>query len=641
MRRHRSHEILAPWQTGAGSAEAGALAAVRIEPVLRRRRPMFALDLYLSGAGGDAVVPLVLADPPAVVDRDRDPLIWPAAFAGGDEVAEALAARILPHLERLVLAGEPVAEHVVAFAPAPRFEAARAAGCFGAAPLREALARLAPYRYARRFARGRSVAIDAADAVGGWALLRSVAAAGVAARRRDPVACAWYGEPPEAPGRAEVAIVARDADAGEAPCVLRLDAEGPNRIDVVDPLPLDVGIVFDPAEGPVRRWFAVERAPEPVTLTPVPPYVAAGGSAGRIAVVLGRGDAARLPSADTDEAAALVEALAAEGFSAFLADSPADVAGADLVHLVGTRDGARARAVAEAARAAGAPLAVHAYEERAEDGGWWGAAVTRHCFDYGADERDVESYLELLARRAVSIGPAGAGEPYAPPAADLDGVAAALREAAVVFVASAAEAEHVRRRGCAAPIELVPPLARTAAAAAIGALVGGDPFALVHAPVAPHANQLLVARAAADAAIPLVIAGPVADGAYLELIREFAGPGAVVLAGEPEPGVASALRCAAAVAVDVAWLGCGGSRLAAASLAGAQLVVAGGRSIEAAAHRCDPGDLRSVARALGAAWDEAPRSRARTRAEAFERFAPAAAVRAVVRGYARAAGVRA
>ena len=35
MRIHRTHEFIAPWSTGAPVLDAGRLAAVRIEPVLR------------------------------------------------------------------------------------------------------------------------------------------------------------------------------------------------------------------------------------------------------------------------------------------------------------------------------------------------------------------------------------------------------------------------------------------------------------------------------------------------------------------------------------------------------------------------------------------------------------------------------
>jgi hypothetical protein len=648
MRVHRTHDVLAPWSTGTPVLDAARLTAVRIEPVLRQRKPALALDLYLAGDDGDTIVPLVLADPAALVDRDRDPLIFPYGTPGDDAFAFALGERVLPHLERLVLGGERVAEHVLAFGAAPRFDAARAAGCFGAAPLRDALARLAPYRYARRFARGKSVRIDAPDAVGGWAMLRAVANAGVVPAHRDPSALAWYGDAPPAAQRADVAIVGRLADAGDSACVLRLDpatSAGHAGVDayvveVVDPLPLDVGIAFDPGEGPARRWFAVERAPEP-RARPLPDlaFTATGGSAGRIAVVLGRGDAVARPAADTDEARALTAALRAEGFDAFVAE-PREAAGADLVHLVGTRDGRRARAVVDAARRAGVPVAVHAHDDDAERGGWWGAAVTRCCFEYGSEERDVEAYLNLLARRAVSVGAARADVPFAPDEAGADDANAALRDAGIVFAATEEEATAIRTRtGRRGPVAVVPPVATFAAPLPIGRLVGPDPFALVHAPIGPLANQLPVARCAARAGIPLVVAGPVADASYLERLREFGGAGLVVLAGEPSPGVAAALRAAAGVVVDAAWIGDGGARLAASALAGARLVVAASRSFAAAGvdvRRFDPADTEALTRALGEAWDDALRAPHRPSPDALAALAPAVAVRAIVRGYAAA-----
>ncbi|MBV8299528.1 MAG: hypothetical protein JO083_08310 [Candidatus Eremiobacteraeota bacterium] len=658
MRTHRTHELLAPWSVGTPVLDPARLAAVRIEPVLRQRRPALVLDFTLAGEGGTTVIPLVLADPATVVERDRDPLIFPAGTPGDDAFALALGERILPHLERLVLAGEPFAEHVVRFGEVPCFDAARAAGCYGAAPLREALVRLAPYRYARRFVRGRTVRIDAPDAIGGWALLRALGTVGVAAGRRDPAALAWYGDAPEASGRADVAIVAADADPGDAACVLRLDpgisgrpsAGAEQLVEVVDPLPLDVGVSSDPAEGPVRRWFAVERAPEPaVRAVAADAYAAAGGSSGRVAVVLGRAHALVRPGADTDEARALVAALGAEGFDAVLAESPDEAAGADLVHLIGTRDGRRARTVVEAARRAGVPVAVHAHDNDAPAGGWWGAEVSRYCFEYGADEHDIATYLGMLARRAVSVGPARADVPYAPPEAAPDDAAAALRDASVVFAASEDEAETIRRRtGRTAGVLIVPPLAPpsapvgTSAApnARVGRLVGADPFVLAEAPIGPLGNQLLVARCAADAGIPLVVAGPVADASYLERVREFGGPGLIVLAGAAFAAAGNALRAAAAVVVDAAWVGEGGARLAAAAQLGTRIVLADRRPFEAPGvrvRRFDPADAGALTRALGEAWDEAVRAPGKAAPETLAALAPAAVVRALLRGYAASA----
>ncbi len=641
MRLHRTHELLGPWSTGTPVLDADRLAAVRVEPVLRQRRPALVLDLYLAGDDGDTIVPQVFVDPAVAIERDRDALIFPFGTPGDDAFALALAARVLPHLEGLVLGIERVHEHVLELAPAPRFAAARSAGCFGAAPLRDALTRLAPYQYARRFARGRTVRLDAPDAVGGWALLRSTGTVGIAEGRRDRDACAWYGDAPAAPERAELAVIDAAGDPGAALVVVRLDVSANGGLAVVDSLPLDLGIVFDPAEGPVRRWFSVERSVEPAARElPDCSSVPAGGSSGRIAVVLGRADGVARPGADTDEARALVDALRGEGFEADLAEEPDDAVGADLVHLIGTRDGRRARAVVEAACRARVPVAVHAYDDDAAAGGWWGATVTRLCFEHGSEERDVTAYLRLLAQRAVVVGAARAGVPYAPDEAAPDDAATALRDASIVFAASEDEAETIRRRtGRRGPLAVVPPLADAAIPATVGALVGRDPFVLVHAPIGPLGNQLAVARAAAISKTPLVIAGPVADASYLERVREFGGPQLIVLAGEPSRELAAGLRRAAGVVVDAAWIGEGASRLAASALAGTVLVVADGRPFHApglAVRRFDPADVAALTRAMGEGWDDALRSTHRPAAETVAALAPGAAVRAIIRGYAEA-----
>lgn len=643
MRRHRTHEIITPWSTGTGAYDASRLAAVRIEAVLRQRRPALALDLYLCGDGGDTIVPLVLVDPAAAIERDRDPLVFPFETPADDRFALDVAQRVLPYLEQLILRGERIVEHVLFLADAPRFRAARAAGCFGAAPLRDALARLAPYRYARRFVRGRTVRIDAPDATGGWAMLRGACAAGVTDAARDAAASAWYGEPPPAIESPDVCIAGANADAGGAPCVLRLDAaaaaHASGAIEVIDPLPLDVGLVFDPAEGPVRRWFVVERAPEPMLgAATVELRTSRSTCAGRIALIAGRADAQLRPSADADESAALAAGLSAHGFEVVEVQLPLELDGSDLVHVVGAREGRRVRAIVERARRAGIPVAVHAYDEDAAGGGWWGAEVARYCFEYGGDDADVTAYLAMLAGRAVSAGDISAARPYAPELAAVDDASVALREASIVFVATDAEADALRRRtDRRGPIHVVAPLAPQAELAPVGRLVGSDRFALVHAPIGPIANQLLVARCAADAAVPLVVTGPVADASYLERVREFGGSGLVVLAGEPSPPVAAALRAAAGLVVDAAWVGDGGARLAAAALAGARLVVADRRRFDVpgvSVRRFDVAGAVALTRALGEAWDEVLRGAAPVTPATRAALSPAAVVGTIVRAYA-------
>lgn len=642
MRLHRHHLALRPWSIGAPVLDAQRLVVVRLERVLLARGPSLVLDLVLEDEDALTVIPGVLLDSGALVDRARDALIFPDGMPGTDGFGVALAERVLPHCENALLDGVAVVEQVVALTASPRFEAARAAGCYGAAPLRDALARLAPYRIARRFARRLAVTIDAPDAVGGWALLRDAASVGVAQRRREPAACAWYGEPPAPSAAVELAILDENAAAADAPRTLRIGGADSEGIPIVDPLPLDVSWSSDPIEGPVRGCVHVSvasaSAPPPTAdLT----YAGSGGSAGRIALVAGRRDGTRLPAADTDEITALALALRSEGFAVDVG-LDGGVADYDLVHIFGTRDGAHVAALADGARRAGVPLAITPHDDEPERGGWWGAAVTRLCFEHGRDEASLRGYLGLLARRAVSVGPVQALTPYAPPWAGSEARRAALRDATVVFAQDEMEAVVLRELGRMGAIHVVPPLVRVEPAASVAALVGNEPFVLVHAPIGPAGNQLPLARVAADLRLPLVVAGPVEDASYLERIRQFGGNDCVLLPNEPTPEVSRGLRAAAAVIVDPAWIGWGSSRLAAALLDGTRVVVAERRRLTAddGVRRFDPADTAALARALGESWDAAASGRLR-QTDLLERFHPLHALRAVVGGYAAAAAATA
>ena len=629
------HSVIAPWTIGTCAFEPERLAAARVEPVLVLRRTMLAVDLAFVGDGGCGVIVGVLADVPRITERDRDPLVWPAACDVTDAQAAGLAERIVPLLEPLVLSGSHIDEQVFRLGPCAWFDAARAAGCYGAAPLTEALRRLAPYRWARRLARGRTVRIDAPDAAGGWAVLRDCADVYVDDAARDEAQERWYGRAPAPPAGCDIAIAGAGVHAAEA-TLIRLDVDAGVSVAVVEPLAFDVDFAFDEREGPVARRFAVERS-VPRAPGVAHSHAALGGSSGRIALA-GRSDLLELPAADTDEALALAAALRSEGFEAVLHAGAFDPAGYDVVHLFGVRDGRAVRALAEAVRRARIPLAVHAFDDDAASGGWWGAAVTRWCFEYGFDEADVTRYLGLLARRAVALGDVRADVPYAPPEVGASEADAVLREAAVVYAASQAEAGAIAKRtGRRAGILVVPPLCAPAPPESIGALVDG-PFALVHAPIAPAANQLLAARAAAQARVPLVLAGPIVDASYLELVRAFGGPDLAVVP-EPPPGVATALRAAAAAVVDPGWLGAGHSRTAAAALAGTPLAISERRLAEfpgAFVRRFDPADVHGLARALGEVWDEGLRGAHRVEAATLAALDSGAALRAIVSGYATA-----
>jgi len=84
-------------------------------------------------------------------------------------------------------------------------------------------------------------------------------------------------------------------------------------------------------------------------------------------------------------------------------------------------------------------------------------------------------------------------------------------------------------------------------------------------------------------------------------------------------------------------VGEGGSRLAAAALAGTRLALADRRRFDVpgvAPRRFDPADATALTRALGDAWDEALRAPARPAPETVAALAPGTVVRTIVRGYA-------
>lgn len=645
MRTHRIAVAARPWRTGSIEVGVATLAVARVEGVSRQRKGTLAVDLFFGAPSGSAVVPAVVVDPPMLLARERDALLWPAgtedlaADGALAEIEDAVVTALAPAVRELAW----IDERILRFADASLFDEARAAAAFGAAPYRESLLALAPYLYARRLCAGRRVLLDAAGAPGGARVLAQTALAVVVPPERLDASALWYGVEAGGPGgEPEVAIVDGDG-AAAAPTVLRLDGRAGVVVGAAAPYPLDVAPTFDPLEAPPARLFAVERAAEPALRSlRIPAPRGGGGSAGRIRILAGRRDAAHRPGADRDEAAALAAALGAEGFDAAVVATAREAVDADLVHVVGLADGGFVREVADAAREGGVPFAVHAYAEDVAHEGYWGAAVTRFCFEYGPDERSVGEYLKLLARRLVAIGALTAASGYVDPAARLDDARRVAADAGVIFAQSEEEARLLERLGLSVRPVVVPPLlGADAEPAAIGARVGPDPFVLVHAPIGPEANQLLVARAVADADLPLVVAGPVADAAYLERTREFGGPRLVVLP-EPDPATAAALYAAAAVYVDASWIGNGLARIARAGVHGCELVLANrrltGDLLPGEGPRwADPADAASLTRAVGEAWDAAivragaPGETARHLATRVE---PRDALAAIVAGYA-------
>jgi glycosyltransferase involved in cell wall biosynthesis len=265
--------------------------------------------------------------------------------------------------------------------------------------------------------------------------------------------------------------------------------------------------------------------------------------------------------------------------------------------------------------------------------------VAPYCFGYSNDDRSVSAYLDMLAGRAVEVDGVNANAPFAPPIVGLAESERVLAAADVVLVNSERERATVEAFRPRRPTFVVGPLPVDGAAGRpIGARVGTDPFALVHAPIWPEANQLLLARAALTLGLPLVLAGAVADPAYAERLREFA-PDRVILLPEPDPATVAGLYRSASIVADAAWTARGHARLTTAAALGAAVVCSRNRWLElpeGGFWTVDPADTASIARGIGEAWDAAVRSDPRigtTAAAARERLRSAAA--AIVAGYAK------
>jgi hypothetical protein len=637
------------WRTDAlrDLARAELLVAARIEPIMRSREPAAFIDLHFSDGERNVTLPLVYLDLAQLDVREYDPLVFPHGVLNvvSDARANAIVERLLPDLERRALAGGFWSEEVIRAGAAPAFERARERGYFGAAPFAVSLPRIAAAVYAQRFATAKRVVAYGAGAAEAAAFLRGAAQSCAVEGEAEADAAAWYGTFEAAgPGVSYDLAIGSGPPPFPATAIVRLDPgdHGGTQLTVASPLPADVMVSFDPADGAPAGTFSVlaEREPFARPAPPIEMISTAGGSAGRIAIVV-RPDAALAPDSDTDEAAALARALQAEGFTAEVLDDVAKVVafGPDLVHIFGVRPGAHARRVADWAADARKPLVVHALHEAPANGGFWGAMVAPYCFGYSADDRSVTTYLDLLARRAVEVDGVTAGVAFAPATVGLPDAERVLALADVVLVNSERERALVDALRPRRPTFIVPALPTTfAAPEPVAAHVGPDPFILVHAPIGPEGNQLVLARAAGEVGVPLVFAGAVTDPLYAERLREFA-PAAVYLLGEPGPGLTAGLYRSAAVVAGAAWTSRGHGRLLSAAALGAALVCSQNLWLglpDEGRWLVDPADVRSVTRGLGGAWDAAARAETsiRTTAELARKHVQTAAA-AIVAAYAK------
>ena len=648
MRTHRVFPALQAWSWRADLlrelASGEHLVAARIEPVTRGREPTAFLDLHFSDGERAITIPLVYVDIAQLDVREADPLLFPHSVLGTltDARAKEIVDRVLPELERRAIDGGFRIEEVLRFGDASRFAVARERGFFGAAPLATSLPRIAPAIYAKRFSVGKHVVAYGPDAFELGAFL-SGAGTPCLVIGDDPVARAWYGEfgAADTSQSYDLAIGTGPAPVSAATHVCVGGGGSGRAIALEVPVPADLMVAFH-AMAADAGHFTVATTREPYTrLAPdVALSAPVGGSAGRVAIVV-RPDAALVPDADTDEAVALAQALGREGFAVEVVSSidGLDAFLPDLVHLFGVRPGAFARRVAQWASDARKTLAVHAYHEAPADGGYWGALVSPYCFSYSGDDRSVSTYLDLLMRRAVEVDGIGPNMKYAPPVMGLPDSEHVLGMADVVFVNSERELRAVEPYRKRRPTFVVAPIPLIAVAPEpVGTLVGSDPFILIHGPIGPEGNQLMVARGAASVGAPLVLAGTIDDPRYAERLREFAAAQLQIL-DEPSPALTMGLYRSAAVIADASWIGRGHSRLATAAALGASVVSSRARWVDLLGNESrtvDPADLNSIARGIGEAWDNAiNREESIEAAASFARERMAAAAASIVAAYAK------
>ncbi|HEY1727886.1 MAG TPA: hypothetical protein VGG22_05920 [Candidatus Baltobacteraceae bacterium] len=618
MRYHLTHHELAICFGSAPIAEIAApetLVAARFEPVLRGDKGSATLDLHFSREGKHASVACIVVDVAMLEARERDPLVWPESIRSSGIDDAAIAARVEPWLAELLAQGSCTRETWKIFgdeSEEARFMRAREAGFLGAAPLEDVARRAAPFVYARRLIRSRDVVIASRDAALGATLLASYARR-VRIEGDDALGIAWYG-PAIEPADSDVLIVdgehRANSEAREARVVIDLDCASDGfRIAVAESIPLDSLLDFTQISGADSAFSVEVRSPRSLPEPNLPARDAVGGSTGRILFVLRRG-ARRFGGADVDHAEAIASAMRDEGFTAGVVDDLNEIAEfqPDLIHAIGLADAGAAAAAQRAAASRGIPFAIHPLYDAAGLGGYWGATVTPYCYRFNQDEASVAHLLGLMRDRRLALNEIVWGMPFHPTNARWeDEVRAVLRASDAIYVGGDDELEAIRNFGVQTEIFSVPPPVMPALeAAAIDALVGSEPYLLLHAPFESTQNQIQAVRAAQIAELPLVLAGPIADAGYASLVRSFAGDRTVVL-GEPDAATLEGLYRGAAVYVDVAWVGCGLARAARAVSRGAGLAISArlpAVDLGAGEFLCvvDPGDVESIARGFGNAW---------------------------------------
>lgn len=550
------------------------LTAARIEPVLSGAAGGLLLDCIFEKDGSFAVVPFIEIATPMLDRRESSPFVWPEPVAAciTHETAREIEDALLPWLESESFNRGLNAERLRFFggdSARETFDRARALGFTGAAPYSVVFRMAAPYVYAARYARGKTVRSEDSQGAAGAAVLSATAnvSASLGSADEEAFANRWFDT--AVFGRTTASADLSIGGRAYAPVHIDLTGASGTRVHVAAPVPMDVTVSFDAADAPAVRSFGIVHPARQAPRMGLPAFAAGGGSSGRILLLL-RDDFESAPDADSDAALILAARLRAEGFTVVTsAASLADPAGFDLVHCCCTLYPEQALPAVRKARALGIAVVLTESPGSRDAEASWGTAVIPQILRIAHDETILEDHLRLMAARKLEAPGAAIGqEPY-------PGYRDAQRELHGLALSSvSAHAAPFLPEPCeisAPPVD------------------GG--YVLVHGPLHPRCNQFAAVRAAAAAGVPIVVAGPAADSWYAHQVRAYA-PAQAVFVGEPASREEMlGLYAGAKVYLAAAWTRLGEGRLALARAAGCAIATA------------DAADHEAIAQAVRAAWD--------------------------------------
>jgi hypothetical protein len=532
------------------------LTTARFEPVYRETSGYGMLDLIFEDAGKIFIAHAVGVDVVVLATLEGPVLVWPATLRVSPEIADAVEELVTPWLLALTRGRGLAGEYVREYRPSSAFARARELGLYGATVTGETLPRMAPFVYARRFARGRDVCVACADGALAAAVIGTVARSIVIAAPRDEFARRWYGEPAEALEvfEPEVAVIDDPSDAypRSAAHVITTRAHPAARTIVIPvPVPNDHLFTFDPADAPAAASFGVrarDGADRPTRSSVVPE--GCGGSDGRVALVV-RDDAFVAEDADTDSVLELARRLQTEGIDAFTVTADDErISRAHIVHIFGGIDDKHVLAAADIAQRHGLPF-VLSLEPLAPYATYYeGASIV--ALRLGADDGDKRRYLRLFHQARLRLDDIpherdaavaeGAERTFERVCDGAIGIILAPGDDVTAFCARFPRVDAEKVHGGTAFLAAEPD------ETSVAELVPAERFLLIHGPISQRSAFGPILASLGEAGPAVVVAGPMSEVDCGFTLRRVAGSGVVFLP-DPTPGEVAALyRRAHAVA---------------------------------------------------------------------------------------------